>query len=375
MPQTVPNIDSAQAAPRQPGNYTQASAQSQNAFLALLATRGTAQFTFVVSATILTAVLGTNLVAAWIGLPKPGAAYRRIGPQTGPQVLSTGSSLLQFGLSWPEISHTLGQGIENWGVGGSTPSEWEVFQQSATNCDLTIVGISAYDLNENHLCDTRANIVPITQTIHDLWISQADWQFSKRLLSQYPLAFLRRLFPTAGNSDAVLVGLRRKLPERWRSSAAAADRANSMVLPSEAVMDFGGSKEKLSEWPKSKILRRMALMRSENRGVHSFDGPKYLSLRRILQHADKQGRILVVVVPVAPVYSREFLTTDSKERFETVVAELKQSYPQAQIVRLDHVPALNSDQNFSDPVHLNAEGKQIATAAFLNAVKQHLAKQ
>jgi len=334
-----------------------------------------AKFACVIVGAMLVAAVGSNLVAIWIGLPKPGAAYRRIGPQTGAQILSAGSSLLQFGLSWPEISATFGQGIENWGVGGSTPSEWEEFQRFATNCNFTIVGISVYDINEYHLCDTRPNIVPIAQTIHDLWHSHADWQFSKRLLSQYPLAFVRILFPTAGNSDAVLVGVRRKLPERWRASAAAADRANSMVLPREAVMEFGGSTEKLSEWPRSKVLRRLTLMRSENRGAHSFDGPKRLALSRMLRYAAKQGRIVVVVVPVAPVYAHEFLTSEVASRFEAAVSELKQANPQAQFVRLDRITSLNSDENFSDPVHLNAEGRRVATEAFLNDVKQHLAKK
>jgi hypothetical protein len=335
----------------------------------------TGRFALVTATAILIAVVGSNLIAAWIGLPRPGAAYRRIGPETGPQILSAGSSLLQFGLSWPVISKTLGQGIENWGVGGSTPSEWEVFQHSATNCNLTIVGISAYDLNENHLCNTRANIVPIGRTIQDLYDSQADWQFSKRLLSQYPLAFLRKLLPTAGNSDAVLVGLRRKLPERMRASAAAADRANAMVLPRDAVMDFGGSTERLSDWPKSKILRRLALMRMENQGAHLFNGPKYLALCRMLKTAQEGGHVIIIVVPVAPVYAREFLTKEVKAKFESAVGDLMQRYPLAQFVRLDEVSALDSDHNFSDPVHLNVEGGQTATAVFLTVLKQQLVRK
>ncbi len=302
-------------------------------------------------------------------MPKPGAAFRRIGPETGPQVFCAGSSLLQFGLSWPDISRSLDQGMENWGVGGSSPSEWEVSQLLATNYDLMIIGVSIYDLNENHLADTRANIVPFSWTLRDLWESHLGWQFSKRLLSQYPLACVREIFPTAGNSDAVLVGLRRKLPSRLRSSAAAEDRANALVVPKAAVMEFGGSTEKLSEWPAAKTLRRMALMRSETQGRHTFHGPKQLALDRLLQRAQACGSNIVVVLPVAPLYTREFVTPEVSSNFEAVLDETRREFPAARWVRLDQVPALKSDALFSDPVHLNGDGRVIATAAFFDDLK------
>lgn len=320
------------------------------------------------------ASMGSNLVSNWIGLPKPGAAYRRIGPQSGPQVFCAGSSLLQFGLSWPQISKTLGQGMENWGIGASSPSEWEMSQSMATNVNLMIIGVSVYDLNEYHLCNSRANIVPLTRTIQDLWRSGMSWQFSKRVLSQYPLAYLRELFPTAGNSDAVLVGLRRKLPAKLRTSAAAEDSANSMVLPKAAVLEFGGSTEKLSDWPEAKTLRRLALMRSEIQGLHDFDGPKQLAFRRMLQRAKECGASIVVVLPVAPLYAHEFLTPEVNRKFEKSVAEAQRAFPDARLVRLDQVAALQSDEYFSDPVHLNGAGREIATEAFLKALNPHITR-
>ena len=330
-----------------------------------------AQFVAVVCVALLAASVGSHLVARWIGLPQPGAAYRRIGPVNGPQVFCAGSSLLQFGLGWPEISKALDQGMENWGVGGSSPSEWEFSQTLATNVNLMIIGVSVYDLNEYHLGNTRANIVPLSATIQDLWKSGESWQFSKRLLSQYPLAYLRAFFPTAGNADAVLVGLRRKLPSKMRSAAAAEDRANAMVLPQQAVMEFGASTEKLSEWPAAKRLRRMALMRSETQGMHTFDGPKELAFRRMLQRAQACGSNIVVVLPVAPLYTHEFVTPDVSRKFEAALAETRREFPAAQFVRLDQVPALQSDEFFSDPVHMNGAGRGIATAAFLSALKLH----
>jgi hypothetical protein len=326
------------------------------------------QFLFIICATLLITAAGSHFVAHWIGLPKPGAAYRRIGPATGPQVFCAGSSLLQFGLSWPEISKILGQGMENWGVGGSSPSEWEVSQLAATNVNLMIIGVSIYDSNEYHLGNARANIAPLTQTISDLWRSGQSWSFSKRLLSQYPLAYLREIFPTAGNADAVLVGLRRKLPTGMRSSAAAEDRANSLVVPKDAVMEFGGSTDKMSAWPTAKILRRMALMRSETQGQHAFNGPKQLAFRRMLTREQEHGSNVVVVLPVSPTYTKEFLTPDIQQQFEQSLAEVQREFPQARFVRLDQVTALQSDEYFSDPVHLNGAGRDLATAAFLKTL-------
>ena len=309
------------------------------------------------------------MVARWIGLPNPAAAFRRIGPQSGSQVFCAGSSLLQFGLAWPEISKVLGKGMENWGIGGSSPSEWELSQPLATNADLMIIGVSVYDLNELHLANSRANVVPLGRTIQDVWLGGMSWQFSKRLLSQYPLAYLRQIFPTAGNSDAVLVGLRRKLPSKMRTAAATEDSANAMVLPKEAVFEFGGSTEKLSDWDPAKKLRRLALMRSETQGEHTFGGPKQLAFQRMLQRSQASGSNIVVVLPVSPLYAHEFLTPDVNLNFEKTLASVQRAFPTAQLVRLDQVAALQSDEYFSDPVHMNGAGREIATEAFLKALK------
>jgi hypothetical protein len=201
-----------------------------------------------------------------------------------------------------------------------------------------------------------------------------NWHFSKRLISQYPLAYLRRFFPTAGNSDAVLVGLRRKLPTKLRTSAAAEDSANSMVLPKDAVMEFGGSIEKLSDWPTAKTLRRLALTRSENQGMHAFNGPKQLAFRRMLQRAKEQGRTIIVVLPVAPLYAHEFLTPAVNRQFEETLADAEKSVPDALVVRLDQISNLKSDEYFSDPVHMNGAGREIASAAFLQVLNTNFAR-
>jgi len=315
------------------------------------------------------AILVSHLAAAWIGLPKVSVTYRRIGPETGPQAFIAGSSVVQFGLSWSDISKTLGQGMENWGVAGSSPGEWEVSQGLATNSNLMIIGVSVYDLNEYHLCDSRANIVPISQTIRDLRHIGADWQFSKRMLSQYPLAYVRQLLPTAGKSDAVLVGLRSKLYEQMRFSSADQDGTNTLILPSQAVLEFGESNERVSDWPPSKTLRRLALLRSHIQGKHVFNGPKQLAFQRMLQKAVQQGRIFVVVMPIAPAYVHEFVTAEVARDFENSLAHALHDSPQARVFRLDQLAALRSDEYYTDFVHLNSAGRRLATEFLLSEFK------
>ena len=329
-----------------------------------------AKLFFVVCSALVIAIVFNYLVAFWIKLPNYTPVYRRIGPETGPQVFCAGSSLLQFGLSWPEVSKTLDQGIESWGVAASTPSEWEVFQNLAKNTNLMIIGVDAYDLNEYHLCEGRASVVPLAQTISDLWQNSIDWQFSKRLLNQYPLSYLQKLFPAAGSSEAVLVGLRRLLPERLRPSSAAQERANSLVLPREPVMNFGATDEKVSDWLPSKTLWRLTQMRSETGGKHAFNGVKRLAFERMLLRAGKQGSVIVVVLPVSPAYAHEFVTPQVVHDFESALDKAQRIDPKVQFVRLDKISALNSDACFGDLVHLNNAGKRIATEAFLSWLKQ-----
>jgi len=327
---------------------------------------GSTELLLIAFLSILIAAVADHLLAATIGFPKPGAGgtYRRIGPREGPQVFVAGSSLLQFALSWTDISRVLGQGMESWGVAGSTPDIWEVFQGLSTNTDLMIIGIDVYDMNEYHLAESRANTVPFSRTILDLRQSGVDWQFSRRLLSQYPLAYLRMAFPTAGNSDAVLVGVREKAGKILGLASTSEEKDRALVLPSVPVLDFGEITTRVSDWPQGKLLRRMSLMRSENRGMHAFNGPKRMAFRRMLEHARQKGRVIVVVLPVTTDYIREFLTSRQTEEFEKVVNEAQQIVPAARIVRLDRIPALKSNEYFADFVHLNSGGREISTQVF-----------
>lgn len=300
--------------------------------------------------------------------------YRRIGPTSGAQIFCAGSSVVQFGIAWPEVSAAFGQGVENWGLAGSGPEIWEVSQLLEPNTNLMIIGISVHDLNEHYLCDTRANIVGIGQTIQDLWRLKVDWSFSRRLLGQYALAWTRMVFPTAGKTDAVLVALRRKLLATAGFAPTNADQANVLVLPSEPLLNFGESTERMSDWPEGRAIRRLALLRAQIRGQHGFNGPKRLALLRMLDRARQHGRIIVVVMPVAPTYTRELLTPEMIRAYEQALADLERAAPEARWVRLDKLAAVDSDEYYSDFVHLNGAGRRIVTRVFLREVADLLGR-
>jgi hypothetical protein len=304
-------------------------------------------------------------LAHWLGLPRSIEIYRRVGPESGPQVFCAGSSLLIWSLSWREISESLGEGIENWSVGGSSPDIWEEWQQHMPLSNMTIIGVSVYDLNEMHLADDRAKIVPLPRTINDLWASDADSALSHRVLMQYALKYVRLLFPTAGYADKVLVGLRRKVAQALGLQASL-DEHEGVLFEQEGVLDAGESTIKVSDWSSARLLRRVALLRAENRGRHEFfNGPKSRAFPRMLFRARRQGRVIVVVLPVSRAYTEEFIDESTAAAFERAIHEAMAVAPEATLVRLDRVPGISDNGYFADLVHLNSYGRRVATQAFL----------
>jgi hypothetical protein len=316
------------------------------------------------------AAIASHFVVSSLRIRTGAVGYKLLA--TGnqkPFALAEGSSLMIDGLSWKRISEEFGQGIENWFVAGSSPSEWEPLQGRASDARLTFIVVSAYDLNEQFLCDFRAGVVPLNQSIKDLWQSGADWPFMKRVMSQYPMEYLRLLFPTLGRSDGVMVGLREKLGELLQPWIKIDYEAGPTVGSGPDATNEEVKTGKITEWSKARMLRRLTLMRSACQGKHTFDGPKKLALLRMLQRAHQQGRVVVAVLPVSPIYSGEFLTPEVSRQFEESLAELQRRVPEANWVHLEQLPALNSNQYFWDLVHMNADGQRIATEAFLSKIR------
>lgn len=296
--------------------------------------------------------------------------YRRIGPETGPQVFTAGSSLLGAGLTWPRVSEFLGEGIENWSVGGSSPEVWELFQQRRPNSAMTIVGVSVYDLNETRLTAERAEYVPLAESINDLWLSKADPALSRRILTQYVTSYVRVLFPLTGYTDRLLVGLRYRLA-REVGLGARLEEHEGVVLERDGVLDAGEVTMKLSDWSSARKLRRLAALRAENHGVPEFlRGPKRRAFERILWRARQHGPVIVIVLPVSRSYTQEFLDKSALNEFERALNEDVKTVPEALLVRLDQVPGITDDGYFADHVHLNAYGRCLTTPTFLKEINE-----
>jgi len=318
------------------------------------------------------AAIGSHLLVAWLKIKTKAAEAVTIGNPNGkaPAFLA-GSSLATYGMSWEQISTQLDMEIRVWGIAGGSPFEWEQFQKQVPDARTSFIVISAYDLDEAIICDFRAAIVPFGDAINSLRQIRADWNYSKRTLSQYPLTWLRTLFPTLGRSRGVVGNLRIKLQKLLKPSSRASEgeAGPTIKFGKEAVVDEY-KQQRVSDWPKSETLRKTTAMRAGIQGDQSFHGPKHLAFERMLQHADERGRTIVVVLPVSPTYSKGFMSPESLHEFESGLTELRRRVPRAEWLRLDQVPNLISDDNFCDLVHMNSFGQKIVTESFLARFRQ-----
>lgn len=318
-------------------------------------------------AVIITSAVCHPLVR-WLHIRTGTVSHRLIGDSFGqPRFWLAGSSITGDGIAWDTVSSERRRGLETWFVAGSSPCEWEPFQRLDPAAPISFIGVSVYDLNEEYLCDFRSQIVSWPQALRDLTKTHCRWDYSKRVLSQYPLKYIRLLFPTAGRSQGVMGGLKEQARNYFHLGSAADSEAGPGIPTFDARSVNPIKRQKISTWPKARLLQRLTKMKSACFGLHSFDGPKKLALRRILEEATARGRVAVVVVlPVSPAYQKEFLTPEVNSAFENSIASLQRDVPRAKWIRLDRLPELNSDDNFWDVVHMNVEGQQIATDALLH---------
>jgi hypothetical protein len=62
---------------------------------------------------------------------------------------------------------------------------------------------------------------------------------------------------------------------------------------------------------------------------------KKLALERLLQQGGRQGEVTLVVMPVSPIYRKEFLSPRVLREFEGELDEMQQRCPQTRLIRLD----------------------------------------
>ena len=123
-------------------------------------------------------------------------------------------------------------------------------------------------------------------------------------------------------------------------------------------------RQRVSDWPDSKVVGKIAAMKGEFHGAHRFDGVKRLAFERMLRFGLERGRTIVLVLPVSPAYSKEFMPLKTAQDFEQTLTDLQNKAPRSEWLRLDRLPGLATSENFCDLDHLNSYGRQIASEAF-----------
>ena len=286
----------------------------------------------------------------------------RINPDApGPPVLVMGSSLTFFGVSFRQVAQAMERPLVTRGVGGCSPCELETLAREVPDAKRLIIGVSIFDLNESNFSDSRATLVPFTQTLNDLRASHTDWPTTKRLLWAYPLPWVQRVFPVAGRSTTVMVALREKARAlRPRAPAAEPDSLLTFKTDEDTVRP-----EKLSDWDAGRVARNLSQLTGAGLLHGRFDGPKSLALARILERAARQEPTVVLVLPVSPPYREAFGDAASVAEFERALERVKAADPHLQMIRLDQATGLQSAEVFWDLVHLNDDGHRIATRLVL----------
>jgi hypothetical protein len=325
------------------------------------------QFVLILCLIFAISSIASHLAVSWLKIRATPVTYATFGSaKQKPTGFLAGSSLAFHGLNWTRIADSLGLSLESWMVAGSSPAEWKIYQNRAPQATCAFIVVSAYDINEDWLCDFHADVVSLPETIRSLRECGADRQFSKKLLSQYPLMLVRKLFPTAGRSDGVMVGIRGKL-EKLAHVAGSGEKGDA---PQFGVQDTSKNQDKITDWTKAHLERRLVSMRNASQGKQSFNGPKKYALIQMLQRAELHGRAILIVLPVSRFYQEAFLPVEILQDFEHTLADVRRSCPQTQIIRLDLLPTLDENDHYWDLVHLNGLGQQIATTALLDDLQK-----
>lgn len=315
------------------------------------------QFWIVLLATLGLACASSWATAIWMGFRFISEEPFDYGSPTAPtKVFVASSSLGYYGLDWDAIAARQDWSIRRYDIPAASPCEFENSQALVPNAKASILVISMFDMDETYFSDYRASLVPVDRTVQDLWDSGVNWAFAKRTLSHYPEDWLRDIYPTAGQSMGVMVGLRSKLAELRKGHGG----GNS----EKAVLNGANTNfptVRVSEWDAGRLLRNVSEMIASAQGRHFFAGPKQEALRRILTRAQERGKVFVVVMPVTPEYRRMVANERVVADFNTMATALASAFPRTQWARLDQVKILDDDQFFWDLVHLNVYGRVIAT--------------
>ena len=308
---------------------------------------------------VLVASLASHAAFVLLGIHDEPIRQWTVGSKAeGKPVLMLGSSLAYFAMSVSNLSARMDRTVQCYWLPSASTSELEVLARSAPERDATVVCVSLYDLNERIFSDHRAEIVPYTSTIRDLWQTRSDWAFSKKLLAQYPMHYLRVMFPTAGRSLMVMIAAKAKLL-RYRHFLQGRPQSN---VPK--AVDFDAeTNETIADWSQAHLLEQVTIVRGICQDTHEFAGPKKRAFIRVLSDAAARGRVTVIVLPMSPQYRRALVSEAALKAFEVSLADAHKAVPESTWLRADQMAALNDSMCFKDLAHMNSKGKRIVTDA------------
>jgi hypothetical protein len=315
------------------------------------------QFLVIIATVLALSSAGSHLVVHLLGIRTDGIERSRIAAASGKPALVIGSSLTFFGVSFPQVAKALPRPLITRSVGGCSPCELEPLAREVPEAARTIIGVSIFDLDEDNLCDARPALVPIQQTVRDLVSSRSDWPAAKRVVWSYPLPWVQKAYPVAGYSSPVIVTLRDKAGALLKHSARVEPEARLSFKTDEDTV----RPEKLSDWDAGRVVRNLSQLRAAGLGHGHFAGPKALALGRILDRAAAQEPPVVIVFPVSPPYRAALVTSADNAAFEEALARARAHRPDLVLIRLDQEPALQPATVFWDLVHLNDDGRRLAT--------------
>jgi hypothetical protein len=322
------------------------------------------QFALILLSTVALASLASHAVYHVLGI-EPIISFLDFGAEFhSTPMLAAGSSLVNYGIQWDSVASEFSRPVKLLTTPAASACELEVLQARAPKSDFTVLGISESDMDETVIADIRPELVSFSRTWRDLRESRAEGALIRRTMSKYPLRDIRILFPMAGRSMGLMVGFR-KIWRDFRSRHAASE---SEPLP---TFDTKGNwpTNRISDWDTGRRLRNVEVTRQLSGGVHSFSGPKHLALERMLRYATSTGKAVVVVMPESPLYAKEVIDPSATQAFETSVADMARRVPAAKWIRMDQVADLQTDTLYWDLVHLNADGRPLATAALIEQLK------
>ncbi len=294
-------------------------------------------------------------VQGMIPAPDFGQAYNNT------PIIVAGSSLIYYAFDWEAVARAASRRVRMLTAPAASPCELDALQVRAPVSDLTIIGVGESDMDEDKLSDFLADLVPVTQMWRDLRASRAPEALVQRTIGKYPLYYARMLFPSAGRSMALLVGIREALHKLVHRHQAAASAEPLPTFDTKGLWPTN----RVSDWNIGRALRNIEVERQLTTGHHWFHGPKRLALERMLQRSLSHGTVMVIIMPNSPLYGQEVINPGVMRDFEKSLDELIQRFPQAKWFRMDQVARLKSNDYFWDLDHFNADARPIATAELL----------